>query len=412
MADEKPIRILRLIARLNIGGPAIQAITLTRHLAATCQTLLVCGQVGVNEGSMDYLASRHKVRPLVIPALGREISFLNDVKSFFFLIRTIRQYRPHIIHTHTAKAGTMGRAAAFFVNATRPAKDRIRLVHTFHGHIFHGYFGRGKTFMFICIERLLAKITDQIVVISFRQKKDICEKFKIADKKKVRIIPLGFNLSNFSQNDNWRVAVRSKYLSGAGDRVFLVGIIGRLTEIKNHLMLFEAIARLRATGKAHLFRFLVVGDGELRDELAATASRLKISEYVIFSGWQKDMAPIYSGLDAVVLTSRNEGTPVSLIEAMASLKPVLATRVGGVPDLLGKVQAQTASGMTVSEYGFLVPSEDAGALADALLFLLENKNLVEEKLEAAKAHVSRQYALERLLKDMASLYAELIKKPS
>jgi glycosyltransferase involved in cell wall biosynthesis len=396
---KEPIRILRVIARLNIGGPAIQAVTLSDLFSrGRFRTRLVCGQVGTQEGDMSYLASSRHVDPVVLPTLGREISVLDDLRSFSELRKMISEFQPHIIHTHTAKAGTLGRLAGISLNAQRIFGQKIRLVHTFHGHVFHSYFSSLKTFAFIKIERFLAWFTDRIIVISSSQERDICENYKIAKPHQVQVVPLGFDLSGL------------KRLSPpAPHGVFAVGIIGRLAPVKNHQMLFETVKTLKDQGADQAFKFFVVGDGELREELTREATALGIEKNVLFTGWQKEMPGVYEKLDAVVLTSLNEGTPVSLIEAMAAARPVIATDVGGVKDLMGEIDTEREQGYKLARHGILIPSGDSKALAEALLFVLRERILTGEIAEQARKHVLQKYSLERLVKDMEVLYEGLVR---
>jgi glycosyltransferase involved in cell wall biosynthesis len=462
---EEPIRILRVIARLNIGGPAIQAVTLSGLLSkGRFRTRLVCGQVGAHEGDMSYLASSMQVDPVIVPSLGREISAFDDLCSFSELRKIISEFKPHVIHTHTAKAGTLGRLAGISVNAQRIFGRKIRLVHTFHGHVFHSYFSPLKTWAFMKIERFLAHFTDRIIVISATQEKDICERYRIVRPRQVQVVPLGFDLSGFERLG-----------PPPSQGIFSVGIIGRLTPVKNHRMLFEAVRILKDQGKDHSFNFVVVGDGELRETLTREAAALGIGKRVVFTGWQKEMPEVYGKLDVVVLTSLNEGTPVSLIEAMAGARPVIATDVGGVRDLMGEIDPSTAlkprpssspldppqggesfdvaqdpevleglveplgaartsngSGSTLSErraeargsrwvdtetgegyklarHGILVPSGDSRAMAKALLFAVTERRLTIEMAERARRHVLQTYSLERLVGDLTALYEGLIK---
>jgi glycosyltransferase involved in cell wall biosynthesis len=424
--EKEPIRILRVIARLNIGGPAIQAVTLSDLFSrGRFRTRLVCGPVGTREGDMSYLAAARQVDPVVLPALGREISFLNDLRSFSGLRKIISEFNPHIIHTHTAKAGALGRLAGISLNARRNFGPKIKLVHTFHGHVFHSYFSPIKTSCVIQIERSLARFTDRIVAISASQKREFCGIYKIARPERVQVVPLGVDLSGFE---------RLSPLAPQG--VFSVGIIGRLTPVKNHRMLFEAVKILNGRGEDHAFKFHVVGDGELREALTREAASLGIVKDVLFTGWQQEMPEVYRKLDAVVLTSLNEGTPVSLIEAMAAARPVIATDVGGVGDLMGKIDPSTelkaCSGSTPSEpraeargsrwvdtergqgyklarRGILVSSGDSKALAEALLFVAREKTLAIEIAKQARNHVLQKYSLERLARDMETLYEDLLK---
>ncbi|MEW6664801.1 MAG: glycosyltransferase [Thermodesulfobacteriota bacterium] len=408
----EPIRILRIIARLNIGGPAIQAVSLSARLPGNSyRTLLVCGKVGTHEGDMSYLGFSEGIRPLFLPGLGREISAIRDPASLNQLRRVMQEFRPHIVHTHTAKAGTLGRLAGISLNLAREARRRIRLVHTFHGHVFRGYFSPWKSLVFILIERSLARFTDRIIVISPHQHFDICRRFRISHPGRVEIIPLGFDLEGFRDVHRHRESARSRLLGNAGANVRMVSIIGRLTPIKNHRMLFQAVKCLRDWGRGGSLRFLLVGDGELREDLAASARDLGIEDQVIFAGWQKDMAPVYGASDLVALTSLNEGTPVALIEAMAAGVPVIATQVGGVPDLLGRVESGLNEGYGLAPRGMLVRSGDAEGLARGLLFAVENGAKLEEARVRAQDYVHAQYKAERLVKDMDELYVRLLSKP-
>ena len=409
MSSEKTLRILRIIARLNVGGPAIQAITLTSEFSdEKYQTVLVCGNVGPNEGDMAYLAGGKSVQPFIIPELGREISAVDDFKAFVRLRKIIKRFRPHIIHTHTAKAGTLGRLAAASMNIFSRKEDRIWTVHTFHGHVFHSYFNKIKSFLYVQIERVMAVFTDRIVVISDLQRKDICDRFRIAHAKKVRVIPLGFDLSVFEECGRYRKEMRQKYLSGEKKDVFLVGIIGRLTPIKDHSLFLKAIKILMDQGEGALFKFIIVGDGELKTDLIHEARRLNVHEKVIFAGWQKDMKKIYGAFDAVALTSKNEGTPVTIIEAMAAEKPVVATDVGGLKDLLGEAERDMPGGFKLAENGILVRSQDAKALASAFLFLRKNSGVSSPSVKRAKEFVFRKYSIVRLIDDLKALYSELV----
>lgn len=397
----EPIRILQIIARLNIGGPAVLAVSLSRAFSrGPYRTLLVCGRVGPQEGDMSYLADSEGVKPIVVPALGREISMAGDSRSFIQVREMIRRFKPHIIHTHTAKAGTVGRLGGLSLNLARQSRRRIRLVHTFHGHVFHDYFGPMKTRFFIEIERLLARFTDRIVAISPSQQRDICSTYRIAAPDKVRMIPLGFDLSSYLAQP----ALQKPEHQG----LFVVGIAGRLAHVKNHRLLLEAARDLKNQADDEEFKFLVVGDGELKEELVQYAADLGVEKSVVFTGWKEEMPSVYGMLDAVVLTSLNEGTPVTLIEAMAAGKPVIATDVGGVKDLLGAVDTRTHEGYKLAQRGILVPSGKRDALAAALLFASKNKPRLTHMAGQARAYVLREYSLERLTKDLDEMYRELM----
>jgi glycosyltransferase involved in cell wall biosynthesis len=406
---DRPIRIIRLIARLNIGGPAIQSITLSSGLPADqYKTLLVTGSITPGEGDMTYHALGKGVEPMIIKELGRNISLFDDIKSFFAIRRIMKHFKPEIVHTHTAKAGTLGRLAVISVRWPFSKLRKIRTVHTFHGHTFHSYFNWLKTFIFIQIEKVLARFTDRIIVVSQQQQKDICQTLKIADIKKVQIIRLGFDLSTFKKIESKPKTAGTTHPNHRSSEPFRVGIVGRLTAVKNHFMLLDAINNLRMAGKIDKFNFFFVGDGELKTELSQKAEELNVMNAIVFSGWRKDMPSVYSELDAVVLTSKNEGTPVAIIEAMASSRPVIATMVGGVPDLIGKVMKKKSDGFLVAEKGLLIPSGNAHALAAALLFLSENLDGLEQMIRRAKEFVLANYSQTRLLNDIKILYDGLI----
>jgi glycosyltransferase involved in cell wall biosynthesis len=386
-------------------------VVLAKHLTAGgIDTLLVCGHVEPHEGDMGYVAREQGVSPLFLKELGREIMPLADVSSLVALGRVVREFRPHIIHTHTAKAGALGRLAGLLWNLTHAQAERIRLVHTFHGHVFHSYFGRFKTRAFLAIERFLARFTDRIVVISPAQKDDICRRYRIAPPGKVAMVPLGFDLTPFTEGggaETKRSARRALMGDDRADGLFLVGFVGRLAPVKDPWMLVSAVKALEDEGLGGRFGFAVVGDGELRGKLEQEAARLGLAGRVRFTGWRREMPPVYRAMDAVVLTSLNEGTPVSLIEAMAAGLPVAATDVGGVPDLLGKVEKDLGRGVRLAERGLLIPQRDHGALARALAFLADHHgDLTGMRTRAARFAVTT-YGIARHVKDMTSLYGEL-----
>lgn len=405
-SSRKPIRILRVIARLNIGGPAIQAVTLTRKFSKDgFDSLLVTGSVGTNEGDMSYLAQEAGVKPAYIPELGRALSPADDFRAFWEIRKIIRRFRPHILHTHTAKAGTLGRLAALSVNR------KIAAVHTFHGNVFSGYFSPLKSVIFKWIERLLAFGTDRIIVISQSQHREICRTHRIASPDSVRIVPLGFDLAPFLEAANRRdPKIRKQLLpeTADDDNAFLVGCIGRLTAIKNHQMLIEAIKLLKRENRLGRLYVAVIGGGELEGALKRSAAALGVENRIRFCGWHADMPAVYGALDAVVLTSRNEGTPVTIIEAMAGAKPVAATHVGGVADLLGVPAGCTAEEFFAAKRGLLVPSDKPRALAEALLYLCQHPAQVDEMRVKAQKWVLEHYGIDRLVGDIRALYLNVL----
>src|SRR5437867_5817808 len=382
------ISVVRVFSRLNIGGPSIHVILLTAGLnPARFQSTLIVGQEGPQEGNMFELADRYNIHPVKIPSLGREISLLNDLWTTFQLWRYMRRVRPHIVHTHTSKAGFSGRLAAWLAGV--PV-----VVHTFHGHVFHGYFGPVLTNTFIFLERYLARLSDAIITISERLKEDLLER-KIAPAEKIQILELGLDLESFVAVRGRTFALRSEMRLDA--ETPLVGIVGRLVPIKDHRTFLEAAA---LACKAHpTMRFAIVGDGELRPQLEALTEELGLGNRVYFAGWRKDLASVYADLDLVVISSRNEGTPVSLIEGAAAGKPVVATRVGGIPDLLED-----------GKNGLLVPSAQPQALCDAMLKVLGTPGLAAALASEGKEQIRRRFGIHRLISDMESLYCSLLER--
>lgn len=418
------MKIVRVIARLNVGGPARHVAWLTAATRkAGIESLLVAGLVPPGEDDMTYFATEQGVTPIIIPEMSREISPL-DVVAVWKLFRLLRRERPDIVHTHTAKAGTVGRAAGWLYRWLTPSallgRPRpVHFVHTYHGHIFHSYYGSFKTKLFLTIEKILAHMTDRVVVISQRQYQEIHEEFGIGRKGQVAviregqfaIIPLGLDTSVFADWKKRRSAARQDL--GVGETEFVVGIVGRLTEIKNHALFLEVAARYKkafgsgATGEQRV-RFIVIGDGHLRRPLEEQAVSLGLQDDVIFTGLRDDPESFYSALDVVALTSLNEGTPLTLIEAMANARPVIATAVGGVVDLLGICDEDGKSGYIVCERGVWVETNDADGFCKGLNFLLARESLRQEMGERGRTFVEQNYSKERLVTDVLALYEELV----
>ena len=423
----KKIKVLRIIARLNIGGPAIHTVLLTAGLDKDrFESVLVCGAVGPGEGDMAYYARERGARPIYVPELRRELNPLNDLIAFVKICRIIKAEKPDIIHTHTAKAGALGRVAGVVYNCwrrlLRPAcggtrNDIAKLIHTFHGHVFEGYFGGLFTRIFIVIERVLACFTTKIVTVSEEVRKELIS-LGVAKADKIAVVPLGFELEKFlmvpgcGQGGDCFVAnaPRNDNVVVGGDSQVRIGIVGRLAPVKNHRLFLEAIRDcfgLRPRNDDSL-KFKIIGDGELRGELEEYARELKIEPWVEFTGWQRDLPAVYSDLDVVCLTSLNEGTPVSLIEAMACARVVVATEVGGVPDLLGE-QREIKDGFVIRERGVSVKPIDRGGFARAVTFVLENEETRKNLSNAAREYVKTVFSKERLIRDMEDLYLEVKK---
>jgi glycosyltransferase involved in cell wall biosynthesis len=383
MPDSHPIRILRVIARLNIGGPAIHVALLTEKLGAPdYESTLVCGNIDVGEGDMAYYAESRGVHPLILPELGRAVNPLSDVKAIFALYKLMRRLKPDIVHTHTAKAGFTGRVAAWLAGV--PV-----IVHTFHGHVFRGYFSPAKTRFFILLEQIAARLSDTVITLTETLKREIAEEFHITRPDHITVLSLGFDLSPFASQPRKTGNFRRAWHIPNGAP--LVGIVGRMVPVKNHALFLDAALKVRtAIPTAH---FLIVGDGELRAQIESQIDALGLSDCVTITGWLRDLAPVYSNLDVKVICSVNEGTPVTVIEALTVGCPVVATSVGGLPDLLDG-----------GALGKLVPSGDSDALAIAIIDTLRHP----PDMTAARALMQERFSVERLTRDLDALYKRLL----
>jgi GT2 family glycosyltransferase/glycosyltransferase involved in cell wall biosynthesis len=410
MDGKRKIKILRIIARLNIGGPAIHVHLLTTGLHPEhYETILVTGSISDKEGDMSYLFQGDLYQHCRISVLKRDIDLSMDIRVTYRIFRLLCQIRPDIVHTHTAKAGFTARTAAFIYNLV--SRNKIKIAHTFHGHIFEGYFSRWKSGLFAHIERFIARGTDVIIAISESQRKELAEKYHIAPLEKIRVIELGFDLSPFLSCAARKGCFRKKL--GVGDETVLVGIIGRLVPIKNHEMLFKAIRLFLKSNPGIDMKLVVVGDGECHNQLEAYCREHHLTRHVVFWGWIQDVSLVYADLDILALTSLSEGTPVSIIEAMASSVPVIATHVGGVQDLMGKPVDSTDGerGFTVCERGILSPSNESVSFFKGLTYLVrEGSTAKQARIQHARTYVVERFAKERLLKDVELLYSQLMAK--
>ena len=378
-----PIKVVRVITRLNIGGPAIHAIVLTRALngAAPFESTLVSGTTGPFEGDMLDFAHARGVEPVMVPALGREISPLEDLGALARMVQIVHREKPHVVHTHMAKAGTVGRLAARICGVPL-------IVHTYHGHVWNRYFSPAKTRLFLTIERALGLVTNRIIAVGDGQRAEIAS-YGVAPMHKLVTIRLGLELGQFLQAERARGELRREL--GIADDVPLIGIAGRLVPIKATDVFLRAAVSIRAL--VPNAQFLIIGDGERRHELEALTDQLGLHDCVRFLGWRRDMLRVYADLDVVALTSLNEGSPVVLIEALASARPVVSTAVGGVPEVV--VDGQT---------GLTVPVSDVGALAEAIVQLLRDPLMAKRLASAGRQHVYPGYDSSRLVDDVKDLY--------
>jgi glycosyltransferase involved in cell wall biosynthesis len=378
-------KVVRIIARLNVGGPALHVIILSSGLnKERFSTTLICGAEGENEGSMVQEAEKRGINLIFIPELGRELHPIRDIITLIKLFRQIRRIKPDIVHTHTAKAGAVGRLAAWLAGV--PV-----IIHTFHGHVLHSYFNFAKTRLFILIERLLARITDRIIVLTENQRREILA-FGIGEENRFSVIPLGLELDKF-YNLEGKSGILRKEL-GLGSEIPLIGIVARLVPIKDHKTFFlSAQLLLKKIPEA---KFIVVGDGQERANLERLAEELKIKNAIFFSGFREDLDLIYASLSLLVLSSLNEGLPVAIIEAQASGTPVVSTNVGGVSELIKDGQT-----------GYLVPIKNPEMLAEAMEKVLKDHNLAKRMGETGREN-SKKYTSKRLIRDIENLYESLL----
>lgn len=388
--------VIRVITRLNIGGPSIQATRLTTALEPHgFTTRLLHGRLGDGEGDMSYLIAPG-ADAVFVPSLCRPLAPLDDVRTLVRLYRELSRLQPAIVHTHMAKAGMLGRLAAAAYNLTRGSAPRARVIHTYHGHVLEGYFSAVMTTVFITLERMLAGASDAIVAISPAIRDELLDRHHIGVAAQYRVVPLGFDLAPFAAVDDEARAVARRELDlPAGAPV--ITTVGRLTAIKQHRLFLDVIKRVVAAHPDAMA--LVAGDGELRSELESYAASLGMTGNVRFLGWRRDLATIYGATDVFLLTSRNEGTPVALIEAMASGVPGVSTDVGGVKDVIDS-----------PDVGLLAPFGDAGALAAHVNALVADPARRSAMGARARAGVITRYSIDRLVADIAALYRDLLRE--
>ncbi|GIV33704.1 MAG: glycosyl transferase family 1 [Chitinophagales bacterium] len=390
-------KVLRIINRLNLGGPTYNAAYLTRHLDKRYETMLLAGMRDETEASSEFILEKMGITPVYISGMYRSIHPANDWHAFRQIKRIIRQYQPDIVHTHAAKAGALGRMAAY--QCAVPV-----IVHTFHGHVFHSYFNPVKTRLFIRIERYLARISTGIIAISNLQKQELSAIYRICKPDKISVIPLGFDLQRF-QEDSEAKRKRFRQRFGLKDEEVAIGIVGRLVPVKNHTLFLRAARILLNQTQGHV-RIFIVGDGEERPRLLQLATQLGMSydlpqqergSPLVFTSWIREIDEVMAGLDVVALTSHNEGTPVSLIEAQAAGRPVVSTAVGGIEDVV--VPGKSA---------FLSPAGDITAFAENLLRLVNNPSLRQQMGSEGRRFVMGRFSFKRLVDDTTALYDRLL----
>lgn len=389
-------KVLRIINRFNLGGITYNVSYLSRYLPENYETLLIGGPEEEGEESSLYIPQSLGLKPQLIREMRRSINPLNDYFAYLKIKKIIREFKPDIVHTHASKAGALGRLAA--------AHSKVPvIIHTFHGHVFQGYFSNFKTSILKNVERYLAKKSTAIVAISGIQKKELTEVHQICEPSKMTVIPLGFDLQRFTENkEAKRKAFREKYK--LKDDELAIGIIGRLAPIKNHPLFIDAIEYvLKSTGKKT--KAFIIGDGDIKNELINYLSQKKLSysftggddAAFIFTSWIKEVDIALAGLDLVCLSSKNEGTPVSLIEAQAASKFIISTNVGGIRDILHP------------DCGLLCASEDLEAYKKNLLYAVVNFESVNAKANSASKEIVEKFGYQRLCSDMFNFYNTLLK---
>ena len=383
-------KILRIINRFNLGGPTYNAGLLTKYLSDEYETLLVGGNHEESEGSSMHIIEQLGLDPVIIPEMQRSISPKNDRIAYTKIQKIIQDFKPDIVHTHASKAGALGRRAAF--NAKIP-----QIYHTFHGHVFHSYFGSLKTNIYKKIERRLAKKSTNIIAISELQKKELSEIHRICSAEKIKVIPLGFDLTPFYTNtEAKRKEFRSKW--NIKENEVAIGIVGRIVPIKDHVFFIHVIERvIKKTSKK--IRVFIVGDGEEKVNIQSLISTKKLSyssnstpALFQFTSWIENVDEVNAGMDIICLTSKNEGTPVSLIEAQASGNPIVSTNVGGIENVI-----------SADETGYLSEIGDLEQFSNNLLKLIENEEIRNDMSKKGKQR-SSQYSFENLISNIRALY--------
>lgn len=391
-------KVLRIINRFNLGGPTYNAAYLTKGLPSEYETMLIGGQKEEHEDSSTFILDNLGVKYTIIEEMKRAPKLLDDIKAYRKIKGIIKEFQPDIVHTHAAKAGFLGRLAA--------SRCKVPvIIHTYHGHVFHSYFGRVKTSIFKGLERWMAKKSTKIIAISELQKNEISIDHKIAPSEKFHVIPLGFDLRRFQENyEQKRFDFRNKYR--LEDETIAVGIVGRLAPVKNHTLFLDAIKMLNTNGITGC-KYFIIGDGETKvylmtycEAIGLSYSSIEnedLSHNIIFTSWIKEIDWAYAGIDITCLCSKNEGTPVSLIESQAAGTPIVSTRVGGIENIV--IEGETA---------LLCENNSASDLYEKLKFLITNPEKRKQMAMNGSNYVNERFSNTRLCNDMTNLYGELI----
>jgi glycosyltransferase involved in cell wall biosynthesis len=391
--------ILRIINRLNVGGPTYNVAYLSRYIRADYETKVLAGYKEPDEANSEYILQDLNIPYQYVPGMHRSLNMKNDWRAYQFIKNEIERYRPDIVHTHAAKAGALGRLAA------ANAKKRPKILHTYHGNVFDGYFSPLKSKIFLSIEQYLCRKSDAIIAISETQKKDLVEKYHIAPAEKIHVVRLGFDLGKFTENmDSKRVSFRNEF--NIDEDTIVVSIVGRLAPVKNHALFVDAVADLFKQEPAAKVKIFIVGDGEMFEPIVAQVKAYGLSysvpaaenknAQVIFTSWRKDIDTINAGSDIIALSSVNEGTPVSIIEALASGKAVICTDVGGIKDIM-------EDGVTG-----IISSQNREDFSNKLTGLVNDTTLRKSIAEKGRATTLQNYSYTRLVNDVERLYDKLL----
>ena len=390
-------KIIHIITRLDKGGSAettLQTVSLLDH--KKYELFLIRGlSLESNMSNMEResverdlsLAEAKSIKVFALPSLVRRLSFKNDLLAFISIYRLIKRIRPHIVHTHTSKAGLLGRPAAFLARV--PV-----IIHTPHGHVFHSYYGPFMTRIFIIAERILSLMTDKIAALTDRERDEHLEQ-GVASIEKYTIIHSGVMLQQI-MNMNIDIETGKKEF-GIPQNSNVIGVVGRLVPIKGHKYLVSAAKRIIKEFDNTVFVF--VGDGYLESRLEKQAESLGVRKHIIFAGWRKDVIEVLDLFDILVLPSLNEGMGKVLIEGMALGKPIVASRVGGIIDLVKN-----------GDNGILVSPRDSDALGEAILTLIRNKNLAQRLGEYGKANISPEYDTFVMVRQIEEMYENMLSR--
>ena len=389
-------RILRIINRFNLGGPTYNAAYLTKYLPPEYETMLLGGMKDETEDSSQFIVENLGITPTVLHEMHREINIFNDAAAYRKIKKIIAEFKPDIVHTHASKPGALGRWAAHRMNV--PV-----IIHTFHGHVFHSYFSSAKTTFYKSLERKLAEVSTRIIAISEKQKEELSIDHQICPPDKIEVIPLGFDLNRFQDGIIKKREVFREEFSLAEDDI-AVSIVGRLVPIKNHKLFLDSMKWVKARVNRRIKGF-IVGDGESRTNLENYCTEIGLTYStdsedevdIYFTSWVKNVDFVNSGSDIIALTSKNEGTPVSLIEAQAGNRAIVSTRVGGIEDVV--IPDETA---------LLSDPNNADAFRQNLLKLASDDDLRRALGERGWLFVKDKFHYERLARDVATLYERLL----